>query len=162
MSADRKPTIRHLAEINYLSAVRSQPNYLDVHWENKWLDTGWPGLLVASKSTFELISWGLTVYKGSLFFDHNEQHSVYNGSLNICIYVGANFEKMKFGVELGGSVGRLGYDGKFIDIQVDFLTAKFFCIYENGRIKIDPGFGFVDFGISVDIVAVIKYLTGNG
>ena len=57
---------------------------------------------------------------------------------------------------------RLGYDGRFIDVQVDFLTAKFFFKYEDGKLKIDPGFGLVDFGISIDIAAIIEYLKGNG
>ena len=29
-------------------------------------------------------------------------------------------------------------------------------------LKIDPGFGWVDFGISIDIAAIIEYLKGNG
>ena len=137
-------------------------NYWNPHWENKWLDTDWPGLFVVSNSAVELINWGLTVYKGSLYFDNGEQHSIYNASLNLSVYAGLNFEKNKYGVELGGSVGRLGYDGRFIDVQVDFLTAKFFFIYEDGKLKIDPGFGWVDFGISIDIAAIIEYLKGNG
>ena len=76
--------------------------------------------------------------------------------------MGFNFKKRKFGVEIGGSVGRIGYDGNLVDIQIDFLTAKFFCIYENGKLKIDPGFGWVDFGVSIDISVTIEYLKGNG
>ena len=45
----------------------------------------------------------------------------------------------------------LGYDGKFIDIQVDFLTAKFFCIYDKGKIKFDYRFNWFDVGMSIDI-----------
>jgi len=45
-------------------------------------------------------------------------------------------------------------------VQVDFLTAKFFFIYEDRKLKIDPGFGWVDFGISIDIAAIIEYLKG--
>ena len=97
-----------------------------------------------------------------MYFDNNKEHSIYNGSLNLSLYAGFNFEKKKYGIELGGSVGRLGYDGKFIDVQVDFLTAKFFFIYEKGNLKIDPGFGWIDFGISMDIPAIIKYLEGKG
>ena len=60
------------------------------------------------------------------------------------------------------SVLSIGYDGRFIGAQVDFLTAKFFFTYKNGELKIDPGFGLVDFGISINIVAIIDYLKGNG
>ena len=137
-------------------------NYWNLHWVNKLVDTDWPGLFVVSNSAVELINWGLTVYKGSLYCDNDEQHSIYNASLNLSVYAGFNFEKNKYGVELGGSVGRLGYDGRFIDVQVDFLTAKFFFIYGDGKLKIDLGFGWVDFGISIDIVAIIEYLKGNG
>ena len=137
-------------------------NYLNPHWENKWVDTDWPGVFVVSNSAVEFINWGLTIYKGSLYFDNDEQHSIYNASLNLSVYAGFNFKKKKYGVELGGSVGRLGYDGRFIDVQVDFLTAKFFFTYEDGKLKIDPGFGWVDFGISIDIAAIIEYLKGNG
>ena len=52
--------------------------------------------------------------------------------------------------------------GRFIYVQVNFLTAKFFFIYEDGKLKIDSGFGWVDFGISIDIAAIIDYLKGNG
>ena len=57
---------------------------------------------------------------------------------------------------------RVGYDGRIIDVQIDLLTAKFFCIYDNGRFKPDPGFGLVDLGFSIDIVAIIEILKGNG
>ena len=46
-------------------------------------------------------------------------------------------------------------------MQVDFLTAKFFVFYENGKIKPDLGFGFVDVGISINIVAILEYLRGD-
>lgn len=152
------PTLK----IPNVSLKSENSNYWNPRWENKWFDTDYPDIFVISNSAVELINWGLTVYKGSLYFDNNKQYSIYNGSLNISTYAGLNFEKNKYGVELGGSVGRIGYDGKFIDVQVDFLTAKFFFIYENGKLKIDPGFGWVDFGISVDIAAIIEYLKGNG
>ena len=145
-----------------ITSKAGNDNYWNPHWKNKWFDTDWPGLFVVSNSAVELINWGLTIYKGSLYFDNDEQHSIYNASLNLSVYAGFNFEKNKYGVELGGSVGRLGYDGRFIDVQVDFLTAKFFFIYEDGKLKIDPGFGWVDFGISIDIAAIIEYLKGNG
>ena len=137
-------------------------NYWDLHWKNKWVDTDWPTFLSLSNDGFEIVSWGLSIYKRSLYFDHYEKHSLYIAGGNIDIYAGFSFEKKKYGVELGGSVGRLGYDGRFIDVQVDFLTAKFFFIYEDGKLKIDPGFGWVDFGISIDIGAIIEYLKGNG
>ena len=136
-------------------------NCWNLHWENEWFDTDWPGILVVSNSTFELINWGLTGYKGSLFFDNNEQHSIYNGSLNISLYAGVNLKEKKYGAEIGGSVGRLGYDGKFIDIQVDFLTAKFFCIYDKGKFKFDYGLNWFDVGMSIDIAAIIESWKGD-
>ena len=136
-------------------------NYWNPHWGNKWFETDWPEVFVVSKSAFELINWGLTVYRGSLYFDKDEQYSVYCAFINLSIYAGGNWEKKKLGVEVGGSVGRLGYDGEIIDIQLDFLTAKFFCIYEDGKIKCDPGYGWVDFGFSVNIAAIMEYLWGG-
>jgi hypothetical protein len=97
-----------------------------------------------------------------LYFDNAETRSLYNRIFKVLGFVGYNIEKDKYGVELGGSVGILGYDGRFIDVQVDFLTIKFFFIYEDGKLKIDPGFGLIDFGISIDIAAIIDYLKGKG
>ena len=136
-------------------------NYWNLHLGNKWIDTDWSWLFVVSNSAVELINCGLTVYKESLYFDNDKQHSIYRASLNLSVYAGFNFKKDKYGVELGGSVGRLGYDGRFIDVYIDILTMKFFLIYEDGKLKIDPGFGLVDFGISIDVAAIIEYLKGN-
>ena len=137
---------------------KGNDNYWNPHWENNWFDTNKPGFLVLSRSAFEVVNWNLALYKGSLYFDNNKQHSVYNASINISMYAGVDFEKRKFGVEFGGSLGQLGYDGIFFDVYVDFLTAKFFCIYEEGKLKIDPGFGWIDFGFSIDIEAIIRFL----
>jgi RHS repeat-associated protein len=155
--------------INILPQINTQPsntskgndNYWNPHWKNDWFDTDKPGFFVLSSSAFAVVDWGLTLYKGSLYFDNNEHHSVYNASINISMYAGVDFEELKFGVEFGGSIGQIGYDGIFIDVYIDFLTAKFFCIYKNGKLKIDPGFGFVDFGVSIDIEAIIKLLKGD-
>lgn len=46
-------------------------------------------------------------------------------------------------------------------MQVDFLTAKFLFIYEDGKLKMDQGFGLGDFEISINIAAIIEYFKGN-
>ena len=153
---------KHCRDNNFTIKEVYIGNTLDIYYLGHHRIWRRNGLFVVSNSAIELINWGLTIYKGSLYFDNDERHSIYNASLNLSVYAGFNFEKNKYGVELGGSVGRLGYDGRFIDVQVDFLTAKFFFIYEDGKIKIDPGFGWVDFRISIDIAAIIEYLKGNG
>ena len=45
--------------------------------------------------------------------------------------------------------------GRYVDVQVDFLTAKFF--WSNNYKTPDFGFGWWDVGISIDFVAIVEY-----
>ena len=160
MSADRKPTIRHLAEINCLSAVRSQPNYLDVHWENKWLDTGWPGFMVLSQSGFEVFNWDLSIYNGSLYFDHDENHSIYVGVGNVGAYIGLHFEE-GIGLDAGASVLVIGYDGRIIDASIEGLTVGITFMYKDGKFEFGYGAGWYGWSVSVDFIELFKVLLGG-
>ncbi|MBO5285851.1 MAG: hypothetical protein J6B16_03025 [Clostridia bacterium] len=132
-----------------------------IHWESNWFVVTKPEFFKLSKEGFVIVSLGLSIYKGNLYFDEAETNSLYFSAGNIGVYAGINYKK-GIGIEANASVLSIGYDGRFIGVQVDFLTAKFFFTYKNGELKIDPGFGLVDFGISINIVAIIDYLKGNG
>ena len=87
-------------------------NYWNPHLEGKWFDADRPTLLVLSQEGIELINWNLSIYKGSLYFDHNENYSLYISMGNVNAYVGINYEK-GIGLDVGTNVLEIGYDGKF-------------------------------------------------
>ena len=69
-------TMLSMFKLPVFNSNAGSSNYWNPHWENKWVDTDWPGLFVVSNSAVELINWGLTIYKGSLYFDNDDRHSI--------------------------------------------------------------------------------------
>ena len=67
-----------------------------VHWKNEWFVKDWPSFLVFSKTKGALLDWGLSIYKGSLYFDEAENHSIYIGVGNVSAFVGYNVEEETF------------------------------------------------------------------
>ena len=35
---------------------------------------------------FEILTWGISVYQGTLYLDNNKQHALYNDSINFSVY----------------------------------------------------------------------------
>ena len=110
-------TLRVISE-----AKNNVGNYCDPHWKNDLIDTNWPTFLVLSNDGFEAINWGLSLYKGSLFFDNSENHSLYISIGNIGIFTGLVFpkewsddNKARIGFDASASVIEIGYDGRIID-----------------------------------------------
>ena len=132
-----------------------------MHWEGQWFDTGWPGLFVFSTGKAALIDWGLSIYKGSLFFDEAENHSLYIALVNASTFVGFNVEKDKYGIFADANVLSAGYDGRYIDAGISFVGVGFVFGFENKkfRFKIDPP-GFFGFEIAIDFGQILKDLFG--
>ena len=135
-------------------------NYWNVHWKNTWVDTDWPGFLVLSKEGFEVVNWGLSIYKGSLFFDNNENHSTYISTGNIGIYAGVNY-KEGIGIDAGASVLGIGYDGRIVDASIEGLTIGFTYMYKDGTFTFGAGYGWYGWSISIDFVELFKLLFGG-
>ena len=70
---------------------------------------------------------------------------------------------MKFGVKLGWSLASVGFDGKFIDVSVDFVGWGYFFYFDKGKliVKVDP---IVTPGltISIDFGAIIEEIIRFG
>ncbi len=120
-----------------------------------------PGFLSITNEGIDLISFQYNFFVIGAYLDQEKETFVYRSDVNISLYAGANWEKHKYGVTIGGSLGKIGYDGRFVDITIDFITAKFFASFEDGKLKIDPGFGWIDFGISIDLSEIIRLLRGE-
>ena len=64
-----------------------------IHWGNQWFDTDWPSFLVFSTAKVALVDWGLSIYKGALFFDAAENHLVYIMLGNVSVFAGFDVKK---------------------------------------------------------------------
>ena len=82
----------------------------------------------------------------------------HNDSINLELFMGFDLKKEKFGFFLGGSIGRLAIETRYIELTVDFLTAKFFIGETESGWTIDPGFGVVDFGVSIKLAQIFDDL----
>lgn len=128
-----------------------------VHWKNECFATDWPSFFVFSKTKGALLDWGLSIYKGSLYFDEAENHSIYIGVGNISAFVGYNVEEDKYGVFADANVLSVGYDGRYIDVGISVVGVGFILGWEDKkfRFKIDPP-GWFGFDISIDFGQIIK------
>ena len=138
----------------------SSKNYWNPHWENKWFDTDWPGFFVLSQEGFEVVNWSLSIYKGSLYFDNNENHSLYISAGNIGVYAGINY-KEGIGIDAGASVLEIGYDGRIIDASIEGLTIGITYMYKDGKFEFGYGAGWFGWSVSIDFVELFKLLFGG-
>ena len=134
-----------------------------VHWKNEWFVTDWPSFLVFSNNKAALIDWGLSIYKGTLYFDEAENHSLYIGVGNVSAFAGYNVEKDKYGVFADAYLFNIGYDGRYIDASVSLVGVGFILGWENKekkfRFKLDlPGAPGID--ISINFGQIIKDIFG--
>ena len=67
-------------------------NYWNPHWENKCVDTDVPEFFNFTYDKIEFVNWSFSVYKGSLYLDHYEKHSLYIAGGNISTYLGIGSE----------------------------------------------------------------------
>ena len=136
--------------------------FTKIHWINQWFDTGLPGVLIFSNKKAALFDWSFSLYKGALYFDKEENHSIYVSIANVSAFVGYNSEDAKFGVFADINVCTIGYDGKYVDASVSLIGVGFIIGLENGklRIKLDPP-GWFGFEISIDFGKIIQDLFGG-
>ena len=145
------PTFR----IPNVTSKAGNVNYWNPNWKNKWFDTDWPGFFVLSQEGFEVVNWGLSIYKGSLYFDNNENHSLYVSAGNIVIYAGINY-KEGIGIDAGASVLEIGYDGRIIDASIEGLTIGITYMYKDGKFEFGVGAGWFGWSVSIDFVELFK------
>ena len=141
-------------------------NKLPVHksyngWFYDILDTSNPTFFNFTEDGYEFVSWSMKMFNWGYKFDSPLKSTFYNSSGNIDMYIGNTYaQNGRGGIILSASLGRLAYENDIFEIRLDFLTAKFNFGIENGKLTIDPGFGIVDFGFSINIFKIIKYLLG--
>ena len=135
-------------------------NYWHPHWENKWFDTDWPGFFELSNEGFEIINWDLSIYKGSLYLDNNENNSLYVSAGNVEVYAGVNYKK-GIGIKASANVLELGFDGKIIDANVEGLSAGLTYMYKDGKLELKYGYGWWGWSVSIDFVELFKWLFGG-
>ena len=135
--------------------------FSNLHWTNTFGSTNLPSFLAFSKTKGTLVDWGLSMYKGSLYFDETENHSVYIGIGNVSAFIGYNVEKKKYGVFADANVLSIGYDGRYIDAGISVVGVGVIIGWENGkiRIKIDPP-GWLGFDISIDVGQILQDIFG--
>ncbi len=153
--------VYHTSKLGYLRRSISCNVQGGIHWTNQWLDTGMPSFLVFSTGKASIVDWSLTVYKGSLYFDEAENHSLYVAFGNASAFAGFNVEKDKYGVFADANVLSAGYDGRYIDAGVSFVGVGFILGFKNKKfiIKVDPP-GFIGFEIAIDFGQIFKDIFG--
>ena len=151
-----------------VSLKTGNDNYWNPHWENKWFDTDWPTFLSLSNDGFEVVNWGLSIYKGSLYFDNNENHSLYVSQGNIGVFAGLVFpkdsskdNKVRLGFDASANVIEIGYDGRIIDASVSGLSIGATYLLKNGKFKLEHGYGLWGWSVSIDFVELFKLLFGG-
>ena len=77
--------------------------------------------LVLSNIKGALLDWGLSIYKGSLFFDETENHSIVISAGNVSTFAGYNLESKKYGLFADVNVLSVGYDGRYIDTSISLV-----------------------------------------
>ena len=135
-------------------------NYFKPHWKNKWLDVGTPGFLVIDNEGFQLINIGLSIYKGSFYFDNNENHSLNISLGNAGAYAGINYKK-GIGVSASANVVSVGYDGRILDVSFELLSVGATYMYKDGRFKFGYGAGWYGFTVSLDFIELYKIIFGE-
>ena len=143
-------------------------NYLAPHTKGKWFDTDWPTFFSLSNDGFELVSCGLSVYKGSYYFDNQENHSIYFSLGNISLFAGFVFpkdsskdNKTRLGFDSSANVIEIGYDGRIIDASVSGLSIGATYLFKNGKFKLEYGYGLWGWSVSIDFVELFKLLFGG-
>ena len=116
--------------------------------------------MVLSQSGFEVFNWDLSIYNGSLYFDHDENHSIYVGVGNVGAYIGLHFEE-GIGLDAGASVLVIGYDGRIIDASIEGLTVGITFMYKDGKFEFGYGAGWYGWSVSVDFIELFKVLLGG-
>ena len=153
------PIVNISENINFNAVNGNSKNYLNIHWDHEWLDSDLPSFLTLSRDGFEIINWGMSFYTTSLYFDNNENHSLYACVGNFETYAGITF-KDGIGIDTSLSVLEAGYDGRIIDVSVSFLTLGITNMYRNGEWDLGAGSGFFGISVSINFGELIKLLLG--
>ena len=143
-----------------------------IHWKNEWFATDGFGYAIFSiektlipkdklNNSFTLIDWGFSIYKGALYFDKSENHSLYISIGNASAFIGADHSQKKYAIMGDLNVLTVGYDGRYIDAGISVIGVGFIIGWENKkfRCKFDPP-GWLGFDISIDFGQILKDLFG--
>ena len=146
--------------LSLLISIKSDVNHRDIHWQNKWVDTDWPSFLVLSQKGLKVVDWGLSIYKGRLYFDNSATHSFYVSVGNIGIYSGFNYEE-GIGFEAGASALEIGYEGQFVNVSVEGGAIGITYMYKDGKFELGCGSGLFGWSVSIDLVELHKQVFGG-
>lgn len=130
------------------------------YWESKWLATNKPDFGNATNDGVFIVDTGLSVFKGKLVLDEEQVRSLYFSFGNLGAFVGTHIDKGLGGFN-SANVAAIGYDGKYIDIELSLLTANVGVAFKDGEFKSGGSFGWFGFSIGVDIKAILEKLFGG-
>ncbi len=129
-------------------------------WESKWFATNKPDFGNATNNGVFIVDTGLSVFKGTLVLDEEKVRSLYFSFGNLGAFAGTHIDK-GLGVFNSANVAAIGYDGKYIDIELSLLTANVGVAFKDGEFKSGGSFGWFGFSIGVDINAILEKLFGG-
>ena len=161
-------TMLPIFKLPIINSKMGSGNFWNPHWKNQWADPDCPTLFLLSNDGFEVVSWGLSVYKGSYYFDNNENHSLYVSLGNISIFLGLVFpkdsskdNKARLGFDASANVIEIGYDGRIIDASVSGLSIGATGLFKNGKLKFEYGYGWWGWSVSIDFIELFKLFFGG-
>ncbi len=141
-----------------LGAVKPISNYsYGAHWKNEWFVTDKPQFWVFLTSKVALVDWGMSIYKGSLYFDNAENYSLYISVVNASAFIGYSVDDQKYGIFADANLLSVGYDGRYIDASVSVVGVGLVLGFEDGklRLKLDPP-GWFGFDFSIDLSQIFR------
>lgn len=64
-------------------------------------------------------------------------------------------------MDIGTNVLEIGYDGRIIDANVEFLTAGITFMYKDGTFEFGIDAGWFEYSVTIDIDEIIKVIFGG-
>ena len=125
--------------------------------EYTWLDTSNPIFFELSNEGLKIISWGLSVFNATYYFDDSKDEYIYLSIGNIELYAGAHIED-GFGAIASAGLIDIGYHSNATDICISVLSVGAGYIIKDGGImaKVNPG--LIGGSVSLDIREFLEHL----
>ena len=116
--------------------------------------------MIFTNNEFKIVNYEYWIKKKHLYFDEQENYSLYISYGNIGAYAGANFED-GIGAKTNFSAIQLGLDTPIIDANIDFLTVGATAMYKDGSFYVGIGTGLIGYSFSVNIIKLYDAIFGS-
>ena len=78
------------------------------------------------------------------------------------VYTLNDSQKEGIGIAAGASVLEIGYESRYIDVNIEVLTIGITYMYKDGKFELGHGSGWFGWSFSIDLVELYKLLYEGG